>query len=619
MNFNQTDMKGLNEIRLIPCMAIALTCLLSPACVNEEYDLEKEIDTEVTVLRNIALPLGSFEQVTLDKLLDFTGETDMLEIDEDGNMAITFADAATKLKQTIMVPNVSITDSYQSAKVDAMIGDFYIAYDPAWSQILGDLFDVTKPREFPSPLKIEFSFTDQNFPKQIKDIRYVDIDAHASLSLDIKDNNNNNLPLKVVLAAGTSIQFPEWVVFGEIPSVFKNEGNLLTLEQDIPFQLGTSSNPYPQYLDFQVVGLDSSKLPQGQGIRADGSLLMNDYITVNGLAYLDISELGTVEPTKISPVISTYFEFSDIEINSIEVLFGDDIDIDLLSGLSPVKFDNLPDFLTSQEVVLDLADVRLDIDFDNASPFAGKLSAIIESSTDEKVISQVAIGPAEFYAAQNGEAAQMRWSFSEGTIIPPYGYVQYDVPGLTSIIDCVPKYVNIKEFSIDLKKDFVKIVPGERYELSEQFAIYAPIAFGPNFRLPYTYSVDDIDFNFSELSIPSARLELKVESTVPLDFAAEAKILGYDSEPVEGLELKIADGAILKAGTLDNPVTSDLAIELTNKGSNGLSFNALELYLNASAPSDGSSHTLNVHQGLHVKSIVIRIPEGITVVANEEL
>lgn len=618
MNFNLTDMKGLNEIRFIPSLVLALTCLLSPACVNEEYDLEKEINMNVTVLRDIALPVGSFEKVTLDKLLDFSGDTEMLEIDDDGNMAITFADASTKLKQTIMVPDFEISSSFESAKVQANIGDFYIAYDPSWSGILDNVLDVTQPREFSSPLKLEISFIDENFPKQIKDIGYAEIDAHASMSLSVKENNNNELNLKVVLAAGTSIEFPDWVVFGEIPSVFSNEGNVLTLQQDIPFQMGTSANPYPQNLDFHVIGLDASKLPQGQGIRTDGTLLMEDYITINGLAYLDISELGTVDPVKISPLISAYFEFSDIDINSIEVLFGDDIDIDLVSGLSPVTFNELPDFLSSKDVVLDLADIRLDIDFDNASPFAGTLSAVIESSTDDKLIAQKAIGPVNFDAAENGVPAQMRWSFSEGTIVPPYGYIQYDVPGLTELIDCMPKYLSIKEFSFNLSKEFVKIVPGDRYVLSEQYAVYAPIAFGPQFRLPYTYLIENIDFNFSTLSIPSARLELQVESTVPLDFAAEAKILGYDSEVVEGLELKILDGAVLKAGTLENPVISNLSIELSNTGSNGFSFDALELYLNASAPSVGGVQTLNVNQGLHVKSIVIRVPDGISMDLNEE-
>lgn len=618
MNFNLTYMKGLIEIRLIPCLLLALTSLLSAACVNEEYDLEKEIDMNVTVLRDIALPLGSFEKVTLDKLLDFTGETEMLEIDDDGNMAITFADASSKLKQTIMVPDFEFYDSFESVRAQVNIGDFNISDEQSSRGLSDNNMDVTQPREFLSPLKLEISFIDDNFPKQIKDIGYAEVDAHASMSLAAICDDNDGLDLKVVLAAGTAIEFPEWVVFGEFPSIFTNEGNVFTLKQDIPLQMGTYVSEYPHTLDFHVAGLDASKLPQGQGIRPDGTLMMEDYITIHGLAYLDVSELGTVNPVMISPVISAYFEFSDIDIDSIEVLFGDDIDIDLISGLSPVTFNALPDFLSSKNVVLDLADIRLDIDFENASPFAGTLSAVIESSTDDKLIAQKAFGPVSFDAAAGGVPAQMRWSFSEGTIVPPYGYIQYDVPGLTELIDCVPKYLSIKEFSYNLEKEFVKIVPGDRYVLSEQYAVYAPIAFGPQFRLPYTYTIEDIDFSFSALSIPSARLELQVESTIPLDFAAEAKILGYDSEIVEGIELNILDGAVLKAGTLENPVTSNLSIELTNTGSKGFSFDALELYLNASAPSEGGVHALNVNQGLHVKSIVIRVPDGISMDPNEE-
>lgn len=39
------------------------------ACVNEEYDLSKDIDTEITILKNVSMPLGSIEPVTIEKSL----------------------------------------------------------------------------------------------------------------------------------------------------------------------------------------------------------------------------------------------------------------------------------------------------------------------------------------------------------------------------------------------------------------------------------------------------------------------------------------------------------------------------------------------------------------------
>ena len=40
------------------------------ACVNEEYDLSKDIDTEITILKNVSMPLGSIEPVTIEKVLN---------------------------------------------------------------------------------------------------------------------------------------------------------------------------------------------------------------------------------------------------------------------------------------------------------------------------------------------------------------------------------------------------------------------------------------------------------------------------------------------------------------------------------------------------------------------
>lgn len=610
------DMKGLNEIRFFPFLSMISAVLIFAGCVNEEYDLEKEIDMNVTVLKDVALPLGSFEKVTLDKLLDFAGDNEMLEIDPQGNIAIRFNDNGKALTQTVTVPALSIDQGFQGAVCEAYIGDFYIAYDSSWDEIIGELIDVTKPREFPNPLSIEFGFVNDEFPDQIKEIGYVEVDATAHLNLSVRDRKNNNLNFKVFLAEGTQIQFPEWIVFGEIPAEFSNDRNVLTLKEDILFHVGSDADSYPQSFDFRIVGLDTDKLPEGQGVTSDGKLLMNDFITLKGLAYLDISELQDTPPVKVSPVISTNLNISDMQINSVEVLFSDDVDIDLVSGLSPVQLGNIPDFLSSNDIVLDLADVRLDIDLGNTSPFSGTLSAAIESYDDDKVIATKSLGPIRFDGAKDGVPAYMRWSFSEGTLTPPEGYLMYEIPGLTDLIECMPKYVRFKDFDFALDEEFVKIVPGAKYEFSENYSIYAPIAFGPEFRLPYKYNIEDIGFEFSEVSVPSAQLELEVESTVPLEFSAEAVLLDGYGMRIDGLEVNIIGDSVLKAGTLESPALSNLILELKVSEETGLSFDGLELSLNASAPAAGVN-VLNVNQGLHVKSIVVRMPDGVSMNVNE--
>ena len=70
----------------------ALCALIS--CVNEEhgatYDkiLSGEIDKTVNVLKNVSVPIGSLEKVVVGDILEITENTELLQLDNDGNISI---------------------------------------------------------------------------------------------------------------------------------------------------------------------------------------------------------------------------------------------------------------------------------------------------------------------------------------------------------------------------------------------------------------------------------------------------------------------------------------------------------------------------------------------------
>lgn len=609
-------MKRFDSCRLLLSACLLIFSLIFSSCENEEYDLkEKEINTDMTILRDVALPIGSLQKISLDELLKLADNQSVIQSDEDGDLQLIITDPSNVLTQTIYSPEFTFEGSYTVLETESQLGDFYVAYDSLFEDIIGEYFDVTRPRPFPKPIEYEISLEEKNFPKEILEIGYAEVEALVSLNISMKDSNNSGLPLKVVLAAGTEIVAPEWIVIGEVSSAFNVNGNRITLNTDIPCKIGTEDQEYPVAFTIPIIGIDATKLPEGQGITADRHFVVDDKITINGESYLDISELGTVSPTKVSPVVTTYFEFSKIDVKNVEVVLSDDLDIDLVSGLSPITIDNIPDFLKEEGVVLDLADIRLDIDFTNSTPFSGTMTAAIESYTDDKVISVKTMGPIPFSSGEPDVPAHMKWSFSEGILPVPEGYIHYEIPGLTELIDCLPKYIRFKDFGIDIDNEFITILPGEKYEVSESYSILAPLAFGPDFNLPYIYRIDNVGFEFTELSLSSIRLEMDVESTVPLDFTADASLLDADGRPVEGLDIRILDDAFLKSGTLDSPSVSELAFEVS--AANGdFAFDGIELHLNASAP-ENDINSLNVNQSLHVKNVVIRLPEGITLDLND--
>lgn len=596
--------------RLITFAMVLSIC----SCVNEEYDLKKEIDLTVNVLKNVSFPVGSLEKVCLADILDIS-EIPVIETDGNGNLAIIISDENSTLSQEVTVPDFTFEDSYRGEVTEEYLGDFYFSYDSSYGDYI-NLGNIMTPREFPDiPLLIEFEQND--VPEQIKDIRYAEVDAVASLALSV--GINRNASFTAYIASGTEFEFPSWIVIGDVSGNMMKEGSMIILLEDIAVPVSTPDMPADDVvIDIPIIGVDGSKLPDGQGITSDGKFLMKDYMTIRGKSYFTFDTETDVTGGIISPVVTTIVTFSDLDINSIEVMLGDGIEDDIVTGLYPVTLEGLPEVLMNPDIVLDINDIRVDIDFANASPFAGNISAEIETSAQGEVLDNVNIGPVHFDAGTSSEPSVMKWSFSEGLLPAPEGYVLYTVEGMTDIISNIPEVIEFKEINLELDDEYVIVRPGETYKLEQSYSIYAPLAFGPDFQIPYTYEIKDLSLEFPAAELTCAELDMDVESTIPMDFTASAYATDDNGERIEGLELTVEDNAVLKAGSLDSPTVSHLKFVLTNR-SGEIKVDNVMINFSATAPGSYLVGTLlNQNQGLHFKNIVLTLPEGITADLNEE-
>lgn len=75
MNLKETDLK------MPLCVTLAAISVMSAvSCVNEEYDLNKDIDTTISINGDISAPLGSTEAIMIG---------DFLAIDEENSVLVT--------------------------------------------------------------------------------------------------------------------------------------------------------------------------------------------------------------------------------------------------------------------------------------------------------------------------------------------------------------------------------------------------------------------------------------------------------------------------------------------------------------------------------------------------
>lgn len=592
----------------------SLMIILSTSCVNEEYNLDKEIDLTVSVLKDISLPVGSLQKVSLSELLGLPDDTSVIASDNSGNLHFTLSDDQNILSQSITVPYFDFNDSYRGKVVERYLGSFLFSYNESYADYI-NLNDISTPRAFPDiPVEIEFEETD--IPAQVKDIRYADVNATSSISLNVI--LDREIPIRAYVAAGTSIVYPDWVVLGNVGIGMKKTGQVVELLDDVEISVSTPSNTKsPTVINIPVVGVDATKLPEGQAFTPSHTFLMKDQMTISGSSFFTFDGSAEVTGGLVSPIISSMVSFSDLDINSVEIKLGDDIEKDLVSGLSPIVPKGIPDILSSPDIVLDLCDVRLDVEFNNSSPFSGNISTVVKTSLLGQPINDSELGPVHFESGSAEGPAEMRWSFSEGLLEAPEGYTLYKVDDISDLVRNIPDLISFNEFNLKLDDEFFTVCPGDRYDLSQKFSIHAPLAFGQDFRFPYSYEITELGFEFTEVQLSSAVLKMEVENTIPVSFGADAYALDENGELIEGLTLEIKDDARIEAGSIDSPTVSEIVFVLTNTHEE-IILDGVVINFIASAPdSRFEGVPLNENQSLHFRNIVLSLPEGVSANINE--
>ena len=165
---------------------------------------------------------------------------------------------------------------------------------------------------------------------------------------------------------------------------------------------------------------------------------------------------------------------------------------------------------------------------------------------------------------------------------------------------------------MELDDVFVTVRPGETYVLEQSYSIYAPLAFGPDFHIPYSYEITDLDLSFPAADLKAAILDMDVESSIPMDFNASAYATDENGEVIDGLKLTLKDNAVLKAGSLTSPTLSHLTFVLSNETGEVVVDNVVIHFAAKSPGSDLAGIPLNENQGLYFKNIVLNLPEGIS-------
>ena len=611
--------KLFNKIQTASVLAgMAVFSLAS--CVNEEYDISEELDLNVQVLQNTSIPLGNTESIAINTLLGDTADgSSLFNVSDNGDMSLSFGHES--LSQTFEVPELaldgkggisinsmtaylSIADKYTSLPANKLSEVLAAAgADRIYcSSIIEGGSEVDGINEY-SPFNI-----DKELPESVLSIRSLNMDK-AKLTFVFSVTEGAYMHLE----KGFVIEFPAYLTLSADEGGLSYEildGHKVVFTKDAMISFNN-----PLLLDMKFSSLSELEGMVNEKKNEAGEMMRyittEDCINAYGKVYILPSDYGDAYIPK-SPNVMMDINMSGLSMTSAELMVNMDLDIEDRN----IQIGELPELFSSNDVVVDLYNPVLRFKINNSSPLQLNLNAEITSKTAAQT-TDIHIGN----VCQNGH------KLTDPVVIPSSDEVVYyfsrqgkhgandgaDVmlDKLGDIIKQMPESLSIHDVYVEAERKFITIHAGQKYDVNLEFDFSADMAFGKDLKMGFDYDIN-LGLETGAIGLDNLVLSMNMCNSIPLDLNVKGVALDENGNEIQSTSLDIT----LKAGTLENPVTTPAEISLSASGSDS-TVSKLRLKITASSNEQIQGNVLNVNQGLSINDLSIALPEGVNLYLNE--
>ena len=567
--------------------------LVLVSCINNDYDLNKELDTTVKILEDVTIPIGDLEKFSIEDILKTSDTNSGIETDPTtGNLSFSFkSDEPTET--TFSVPAFEIP-----FKTGGTFGeDYAITIETGeFAGLDGTLINQQLhflDHSVERPIGVDANYT---LPKEILDIKYVELDMLLDYKLQVTDG-------VVHLADGFTIDFPDWMTIAKADNsnayVLENQGgnkNVIRFLSDVRID---STHPY-------ILDLQLSKVDFPEGCISNGKIYLDENdiankIIAEGDIYLNTQDFPTI-PAKMS--VSMHIEFAHMDVKSAYVSVDASMDVET-QEMPSIQY---PDFFSQEGTVIDLYDAFLNFDVTNTLPLSLALNADFVGYKNNTQVISMHIGedsngmnPVVVAASDITELSFSKRG-QDGNI---------PLPEIGDLLTELPERIVVSNVNVTAAKDYVKIIPGMTYSCSFGYGLYAPLAFGQDFKFEYKMPIEDIELDLDEIGASGIAMKFKAENTIPLRFDLDIEALDANGNPNGNIACSV-EGALLP-GTVAAPDYSDITINLNAPDGTINETKSLNLVLKATCPAEYAGIALNKEQGLKIYDLAIVLPDGITI------
>ena len=555
------------------------------SCFDDSYDLDKDIDMTINLGGEyLSAPFGSTEQITLDQIIEIEEGDDLQLI--DGAYHVLTSGSIDDVNTEVNPATVNAT----TTEIDPI----EVANEEDFSA--GSLTTTTS-RNQSKPIETSAEDIDE----AVKEVYRLTTERTP---INITLSRNGNMDLRK-LTADVTITFPE--IMNVEGADENNQVTFTITEADF------DSNGHFLYTVY-LTGLTWGDGTEGNGylIKEDHRIAISEDVTVNVDAEVEVASIHPGDQLTLTPTV----DIEDMVVTSVTGIAEPELD----ESSSTVDIANLPEFLENDETELDIANPIITFTADNPLDIDVEITGLLRSMKNGAPINEsVAIG---------GEATDPIILKPGHNIISlsrlgtggPEGAVNIEVADLNNLIRHIPDQVNVTIQPTVICDNYFTINLGETYTVGCDYDIDVPLAFGPNMKIVYDETIDDIEgSDLEDIDFTEAVISATVDNTIPVGMELKnenVRILDAAGQVIDGITVTVVKGNIAAGDGSNTAASSELEINLKSTETGTLSrLAAVDLKITATAGSVQGVQLYNT-QWVQLKDARLRVPKGVIIDLN---
>lgn len=571
--------------------------LWTVSCVDNKYDLDKDIDMTVNVGGEyLTIPAGSSDTAYLSKIIEVE-EGDILQPDattrvyhltkkDDINVEpttvkeVTVGATTTDLEAIEIVNNTGV--SFSEAEVSA---------------------DITTSGDFEA--------TANDIDEALKELGSLRVKTPVDLNLTIDFNiSGGDLTFNQVKANKLKIVFPDYIVFKDDEGIQDNE---LILDEEV---LSVNGSSYTRTLKVEGYKFGDAA-DSGRKPNAEGSLTIEGNISMEG----DVVTSGISGTGALALVPKAVLE--EMNINSVTGVIQPKIEAET----TKIELNDLPDFLKDEDTRLDITNPVILLKADNPLETDVEIDAVLTPKKNNVNIEghEVKIGTGY---------GQNKVALIPGTnIIALSRTGECSIEGVTenikvedinNLLETIPDDIDVNLQPIVRNENYYNAELGKEYDLPASYEVDVPLSFEQGLNIVYNDSVQDLNKDLNDLdkvSLKNAKIMLSVDNAIPLKLQLKAE--NVQIKDVYGNELTAVKKTmeedkqyVAESTDGEKPATSELVLSLTSDDTAFLSKIDRICFKITAVPGSATGVPLKDTQWLKVTSVKLSVPGGVNVDLN---